>query len=87
MSAKKATPIRVKPSKIINSVLLLETASASDPKIGLDMTDTNAPSARKIDVYRWVSSGFVPIRCSRRVGNSGSMNAKRSSSDEQWHLD
>lgn len=38
---------------------------------GLEITDANAPSAKKIEVYRWVMDGSMPTRSLRMYGSSG----------------
>lgn len=86
MRDRQAVLITVNTSKSSKSVFLPEIASAMDPKIGLEITEINAPSARKIDVNRCVKDGSRPIRCSRTVGNNGSMNANRSSSEGIYSL-
>ena len=84
---RHAVLIKVSTSRSNKSIFLLEIASAIDPKIGLEITDMKAPSARKIDVNRCVKDGSRPIRCSRTVGNNGSMKAKRSSSERTVLID
>lgn len=72
--------IKVSTRRASKSSFLLEIASDSAPINGLDIIETNAPSVRNMDVYRWVRLESKPILSSRIVGNRGIMNANSSSS-------
>lgn len=80
MSDRQAVVIKVSTRRASKSSFLLEIASDSAPINGLDIIETNAPSVRNIDMYRWVRLGSRPILSSRIVGNRGIMNANSSSS-------
>ena len=52
VSDKQTMLTNANTSRVNNRNFFEEVASAMDPINGLETTDTNAPSAKKIEVYR-----------------------------------
>lgn len=77
---RHSTLISARPSRNSKRFFFDRVLSAMSPTNGLETIETKAPSAKKIEVYRWVRLGSSPMRCSNICGSNGTINAKSSSS-------
>ena len=77
---KHTTLISARTSSISKRSFFDRALSAMDPMNGLESTETRAPSAKKVEVYRWMNDESTLMRVSKTYVSNGTINAKSSSS-------